>query len=439
MLVSRFPAALALTLSASGLFAAPINLDQPSSLEQPAATARPNYFAPEKSPAQLWRQNNHPVSLTEDAPVPPPEDKMYAEALEPGLMSSPSYDNNCPTAACFDECCQDCFCPTWFAYAGVLAMNRDRSNEVWLSNDSGNYAARVMGSEAAGMNWSAGYELRLGRHFGCSNWAWEVDYWAVRGTNEHTVTNQGLVGQLDTPLDANFQGLTYNGSNVDDYYNNAQAHRLQRSFDFYNVELNVFQDPTLYTGNYYGGNVTFGALAGFRYFKFREALDFASDPTDQVFDGSPDELHYNVDVDNNLIGAQIGMIMNYNWDRLNLYAKTKFGAYGNAISQHSIMYGGAGTAYIDNALSPNNGRLFDVSRNNKGRVSFLGEIDLGAGYQVSRHFAVNVGYRVVAVSGVALATEQIPQNFEDLDIVSSTPSNGDVILHGGYLGGTFRW
>ncbi|WP_161603416.1 BBP7 family outer membrane beta-barrel protein [Blastopirellula marina] len=435
MLVSRFPAALALTLSASGLFAAPVNLDQPSSLD------RPSYFAPEKSPAQLWRQNTQPVSLTEDAPAP--ADKIYAESLEPGMMPSAaygeSYGSGCASdGGCYDECFQDCFCPTWFAYAGALAMTRDNSNEVWLSNDSGDYAARTMGSNAAGMGWKAGYELRFGRHFGCSNWAWEVDYWAVRGTASHTVTNQGLIGQLDTPLDANFQGLTYNGSNVDDYYNNAQAHRLQRSYDFYNVELNFFQDPNFYNANCCGGNVTFGALAGLRYFKVREGFAFSTDPTDYSFNGADDELHYDIDVDNNLIGAQLGMIMNYNFDRLNLYAKTKFGIYGNAINQQSRMYGNLGNAYIDNALSPNNGRQYDVSAN-KGRVSFLGELDLGAGYQLTKRFSINGGYRVVAASGIALATEQIPQNFEDLGIVASTPSNGDLLLHGGYLGGQFIW
>ncbi|TWT33210.1 BBP7 family outer membrane beta-barrel protein [Blastopirellula retiformator] len=437
MLVSRFPAALALTLSASGLFAAPVNLDQPSSLD------RPSYFAPEKSPAQLWRQDNHPVSLTEDAPAPkvPPADKMYAESLEPGLLA-PSAEmygaGDCSTGSCYDECFQDCFCPTWFAYAGALAMTKDRGNEVWLSNDGGDFSARVMGSEAAAMGWNAGYELRFGRTFACSNWAWEVDYWAVRGTNEHTVTNAGLVGALDTPLDTNFQGLSYNGSNVDAYYNNAQAHRLQRSYDFYNIELNVFQDPTLYTNRCGGGCFQFGALAGLRYFKFREAFSFSTDPSDYNFTGTDDELHYNIDVDNNLIGAQLGMIMNYNWNCWNFYAKTKFGAYGNAISQNSVMYGNLGTAYIDNAMSPNNGRAYNVS-GSKGRVSFLGELDLGAEYQVTKRFSMNIGYRVVGVSGVALATEQIPQNFEDLGIVASTPSNGDVILHGGYLGGQFVW
>lgn len=435
MLISRFPAAIALTLSASALFAAPVNLDQPSSLD------RPSYFAPEKSPAQLWR-SNQPVSLTEDAPAPA-ADHQYAESLEPGLMPTPAYGetygSGCAAdGSSFDECFQDRFCPTWFAYAGALAMTRDDSNEVWLSNDSGDFGARVMGSGAAKMGWEAGYQIRLGRHFGCSNWAWEVDYWAIRGTSQHTVTNQGLVGQLDTPLDTNFQGLTYNGSNVDDYYNNSQAHRLQRSFDFYNVEMNFFQDPGLYTTNCGGGCFQFGALAGLRYFKFREGFDFATNPGGYNFTGTNDELHYNVDVDNNLIGAQLGMIMNYNFDRLNLYAKTKFGAYGNAINQKSAMYGALGNAYIDNALSPNNGRDFNVS-GTKGRVSFLGELDLGAGYQVTKRFSINGGYRVVAVSGVALATEQIPQNFEDLGIVASTPSNGDLLLHGGYLGGQFIW
>ncbi|MDA7950315.1 MAG: BBP7 family outer membrane beta-barrel protein, partial [Pirellulaceae bacterium] len=181
-------------------------------------------------------------------------------------------------------------------------------------------------------------------------------------------------------------------------------------------------------------NWDFGWLAGFRYFKFQEGFEFASDEADTTFTGHADELFWNVDVDNHLIGFQIGSNARYHWsDCFGLYAKTKMGVYGNHISHYSRIRGSNGFAFVNNAGTPNHLRQYNI-RSTKNDVALMGELDLGMKYSFWRRFEARAGYRAVAVSGVALATGQFPQNFEDIDGVAEVQSNGSLILHGAYLG-----
>lgn len=446
------PGALAGLLSASALFAqSPGDMYQPSAY-RPGAT----YYAEPSAPAKLWSQPTSNVSYKPDASLEPLQgDKAYMDALEgkPEELSAPSIPStshsimstgDCSTGECYDDCFAECCmpCTTWFAYGGGLIMNRDLEREVWLSYDTGDYSRQVMGTHDAGMDWTGGYEVRLGRYTGCGAWAWEGVFWSLRDTTEFSVTNAGLTGQLNTPLEDPFQGLSYDDgsglANLDDFFNNAQIHRLRRSSDFYNVELNLFQDPTMFACNTGHHSFSVGMLGGIRYFRFSEGMSFSSDPTNTVFDGAADEVNYNIDVANNLIGPQIGFIGNMTHGKWNVHLGSKLGLFGNIITHESRIYGAAGNAVVDNALSPNDGQEFDIDAS-RSRVSFLGELDLGVDYRMLQCFTVSGGYRAVAVTGVALSADQIPQNFEDFAIIESTQASSDLILHGAYFGGEFVW
>ncbi|MEX0794506.1 MAG: BBP7 family outer membrane beta-barrel protein, partial [Pirellulaceae bacterium] len=247
-----------------------------------------------------------------------------------------------------------------------------------------------------------------------------------------------MVGDLRTPLEDAFQGLTYNGSNLEDLYGNAQVHRLRRSFDFYNVELNLIQDPNLYSSYNDSGGFNVGMVGGLRFFRFSDGMQFSSNTDAATFVGGADEIHYGIDADNNLFGAQLGMLTNYTHRSWDFYGGAKVGLFGNYIDHQSRIYGTQGNAVIVNGASPNNGREFDVS-GSRTALSFLCELDLGASYQVTQRFSVRGGYRAVALTGMALSTDQIPQNFEDLGVVASTQASSSVILHGAYFGGEFVW
>jgi hypothetical protein len=49
------------------------------------------------------------------------------------------------------------------------------------------------------------------------------------------------------------------------------------------------------------------------------------------------------------------------------------------------------------------------------------------------------GYRALAVTGIALPSAQIPNNFEDVFGVAQIDSNGSMILHGAFLGVEYNY
>ena len=64
----------------------------------------------------------------------------------------------------------------------------------------------------------------------------------------------------------------------------------------------------------------------------------------------------------------------------------------------------------------------------------LGELDLGMIYRLSCKSRAVVGYRVVGISGIALAPAQMPVDYTLDAEINDINSNGDLILGGGYAG-----
>jgi hypothetical protein len=150
------------------------------------------------------------------------------------------------------------------------------------------------------------------------------------------------------------------------------------------------------------------------------------------------EGYYDIDVENHLLGVQLGT--NASWyvgSRTRLRATPKVGIFNNHINQLQRIYNVNGVAVVD-AGNPFAGQAYDVS-NSKDDVSFLAEIDLGLDYRLSRLWSITAGYRAVALTGVALATSQIPGDFADLDDVRDINNDESLILHGAYAGATFMW
>jgi len=340
-------------------------------------------------------------------------------------------------------------CSPWFASASALVFDRDDANEIWLSYDDNDIASRILGTRAAQMDWSGGGEITFGRYFNCGMNAVEVVYWGIY-SDAQTVTVLGadMVGNLDTAL--NYNSVAYdNGggaSAVNDWYDDSQVHRLRRDYEFHNVELNLLGSAcAIPLRGAYGGcgsSLQMSWVAGVRFFKFDEDFQFATDDTNATFTGEVDELYHNIDVENNLVGLQLGARGEYFFnERLSLFSGVKFGIYGNYMENHQSIVGGTGTyAFIDNAASPYDGLDYNF-HGDKSRVSFLGELDLGLRYQATCNWSIRAGWRAMAVSGVALSINQFPgnMNFEDAVGASDVESNGDLILHGGYLGAEFNY
>ena len=179
----------------------------------------------------------------------------------------------------------------------------------------------------------------------------------------------------------NWDSLTYNGLNMGvGFVDNAQVHALFRENEAHNIELNVLS----FTGGNGGpSSFRYTMLAGVRYFRYQDHLTFRSDPNDTAFTGEVDEVYYDIQTINNLIGLQVGGVGTYCvGPRLSLNVGTKVGLYGNHITHSSQIGGTAGIAVINNG--PNNGLAFDVN-NSKDDVAFLSEVFLGTGYSISSH------------------------------------------------------
>lgn len=191
-------------------------------------------------------------------------------------------------------------------------------------------------------------------------------------------------------------------------------------------------------------------LLGVRYMKldetFRNAVFFSRDdgvggvaagePTHFPGDMPDDDntLFHDVEVDNDLVGFQLGCSMNYLAGcRWTLFADTNFGVYGNHIDKYQRVFspGGGTVRFVGTG---NNAAV----RSSKDDVAFLGEIRTGVGYQVGCHCRLTAAYRVIAVSGVALAIEQIGDMGSE-EAFGHIDSNDSLVLHGFQGGVEFKY
>lgn len=194
-------------------------------------------------------------------------------------------------------------------------------------------------------------------------------------------------------------------------------------------------------------------LAGLRYFRMDEdwqnAVQFSVvDPTTntpnagehtQYSGGFPPgddaTLFHDIETDNRLIGFQLGCSMNWlvgcKW---NFFADSNFGVYNNDINVYQRVYndGGGVVRFVGDGTSV-------AVRSSRNEVATIGELRLGVGYQVSCNCRLTAAYRLMGVSGVALAVEQVQGNFQNRELLSHIDGNDSILLHGLQTGVEFKY
>jgi hypothetical protein len=376
--------------------------------------------------------------------------------MAPGMADPNAYGGSIFGSGCVDGSCgdavADCGCDlgmpsgyNWYGYVGGLTMTRDRSNKFWTTYETGNNPNQLM--YFPGSDWGGGFETTVG-------FAWcggnlgdscdcnpcgtpyrhgiEATYWGVWGLDASD-SIRSETNQLSTPIDTGFVDIPTPGLPAGAYFDNAREHRVSRDGEVHNVELNLidFVTPT------YGRDVQFKWLAGARFFKFDEFLQFASVSSGNEFgsDGGLNEAYLDLDVENNLIGAQIGGRADWRVSqRWRLVAGTKVGVFANDINFDTRLYRGDGAL----ATFSTTGNTFDLHAH-KTDVSLLAQLDLGLAWDFSRHWSANVGYRAVGISGLALTDDQIPAFLAAQNDWTDIDSNGSMILHGGFAGLQFQY
>jgi hypothetical protein len=164
-------------------------------------------------------------------------------------------------------------------------------------------------------------------------------------------------------------------------------------------------------------------LAGFRYVQFRETLESSEDlGPGLVLAGTE------IKAANELFGFQIGTeALIFEYHRLRFEGAAKAGIFGNAASTSAEAFADVDPFAISVGA--------DASR---GSVAFVGDVNLTATYQLGQHFAVRGGYQLLWLSGVATATEQVPQ----LDVSPDqfhTTTGGSGFFHGAMVGLEAGW
>jgi hypothetical protein len=342
----------------------------------------------------------------------------------------------------------------WFAGAAGLFMGRAGGNPYYYSYYDSNEAGQMLRPDEI---WSGGAQVWVGKWFGggcgggfgggfgdgigdacgcaCGGGMFGVEggYWGIYGdAAEQTLLAGQFPGNLNAIL--NFDQLNYNGAPANLSTDAAQIHRLRTDYEFHSAEFNFLGSTSPY-GPY--GISRFTWLAGFRYVRFDDDLQFASDPADQQFTGAVPELYYDVNVDNNLYGFQLGgrgevfVIPQLSFD-----FGAKFGLFGNYIDHHSRIGGAAGDAVVNNGPFIN--QPFNVT-SSASTISFLGELNAGASFWLTKHWRLTGGYRALAITGVALAADQIPMDLRGINDVQAIDADGSLILHGAYAGAEFTW
>jgi hypothetical protein len=315
------------------------------------------------------------------------------------------------------------FCP-WYGSVSALVMSRDEPNRVWTSSEDGNDFHQITNTQDCKSSWKWGGEVRFGRRFCLGNrcdpccdpsnyWAVEATYWTLdrfSGFNDTTHVNG-----LNTPL--TFFPVTFNDGTVPavDFFNGAEHHYLWRTNEIHNVELSVLYGRW---ANAAGCPWDFAWSVGPRYFRFDETLTFGSAPQNGFLRNH---------VLNNLFGCQVGGDIGYNLgSNFRLYAMPKAGLYGNLITNQCDLYA------IDPITSVRTDADQFPTHASTSQASLLMQIDVGAEWFFAKNWSLRAGYRVVAVSGVGLADNQMWPYVWDAGR-GEINSNGDLILHGGVV------
>ncbi len=382
--------------------------------------------------------------------------------------------------------CEDCGCDNqWFGGVYALGMTRTNATPIKLTTEIPGGSSypyyptagdTVLTTRDADYGWAPGVEVRLGSTFtigescnacqstcgyntscGCNScapqqmYAWEVAWWGL----DNDSSTQRVDYMPGNPMAGmkNFYGLAYNGMPVNNYYGypitaNGQAgyptvewQRVRTDFKVQNLELNIIRFPltcgsTCSSGgcggydacgcNSCGCNDSCGlgfsmyGSCGVRYFHIDDDFLYGTY-------ANATELNYDVQVENSLIGPQVGWTTDYCCGRWNLFCNSTFGIFNNHMSVWQGMYSDSGAyAQYNSNGSPSD---FNV-KSNKNSVAFLGELRVGTAYDITCNWRAVVAYRAVAITGLATSFDQMPNDYSDSAYVGIIDSDNSMIIHG---------
>ena len=381
--------------------------------------------------------------------------EMVSQMLQESGCFEPNPWTEQPTGAecCPAECepCAPPCCLPWFGGVSGLIMGRDAPNRLWTTYSTADQTVQLMHTDID-LNWEAGAEITFGRRFCCDRWAVAVTYWSLNAFSSYA--SQTAAGGVSTPLD--FTDVIYADAALDaagfvpvTLFDNSQEHRLWRTNEIHNVEINVIRNHfDFYPGDFTTGNpVEVDWMIGARFFRFEEDLRFGSlEAGAFTWAADPDRQGYLEDrCKNSLVGAQIGANVDYTvrpgW---RIFVRPKIGIYNNHIENSFMAYRGDGELFApDPTPTPPPVRSavpgsYPVNANTDV-ISFLTEVNLGLDWQFLPNWTFTAGYRVMMATGMGLADNQFTHYVVDIPELADIDHNGQLILHGVFSGIEFNY
>jgi|GEM_PF-3265117 len=387
----------------------------------------------------------------ETVPSPPPA----AGAIIPGAEGNTQFQEAIANEwgacdGCAAGCCEPA-CGGWFGTAGAIVMGRNRANPFWTTYETNVNENQVMNTQNAGVDWQGGWEFTGGYMLGgggigcgtgccgapgcgmpCNSGCGmgpgiAVTYWGLAPMQGFAEYNSPT-NEISTPINLNqqFGPLEINGVPMADYYDNAESHRIYRTDNINNFEINGL----LGAWNY--GRLTSVPFLGFRYFRFDESLAFRGLAGGGEWSNRDDWAEHQNRMVNNMYGVQFGSFNNYMiGQRWGVFFSPKVGLFGNQMNGRTQVRDGNGNYLVDDF-----GNVYDIQAH-KNDFSLLGEIDTGVTYFWRPNVFSYVGYRVIGISNIALSDQQFLIYEADYQGFREINQNGNLILHGVMLGGGF--
>jgi hypothetical protein len=246
-------------------------------------------------------------------------------------------------------------------------MQRSAAGSQRLLYDPG-ASAELLNASNLDFSMNAGPGLSLRRENPTTGFGLELSYFGI----------DGWQSSANFPNSAFLYGLGYLSIDNTMTVPVTEA-QFQYTSRLYSGEMNIRYS--------YSDRLT--AFVGLRWVEFEDR--YAASGTENLYSGPFNDL---VRGHNHLYGSQIGLdarlLGGENPFRIDILAKA--GLYGNAAAQNND--------YVDTV------HTYSASASGTS-LSFLGEVGVTGCYQFRQHIALRGGYRVMWLTGVALAPNQI--------------------------------
>ena len=309
--------------------------------------------------------------------------------------------------------------PRWFAGANGLVMTRTLPAGAATMQPVGGLS---LSTSNAAATWPGGVDLHIGRWLGPRQHnAVEFIYWGVYGIGSSGSVASGATTFRSIPATA---GVNVGGVPASTILSHANAEQISRSDLVNDVEINwlysLWDRPEFLPRD---RRINLMWLAGFRFFELQDVLNLATT-------SGANQLDFNVATNNNLYGGQVGAKFDWRFaPRLRFSAVPKMLIAGNSITNTSSLATAAGTPATFTAT----GAPVNV-HSTLGVFSWLGSVDTSVAWDVTDHWSLWMGYRVVGVGNVAQADQQWPTLITNASSLSGITAGGSTIIHGGFAG-----